>query len=81
MMVWLGFVVDLVLKVLKSLIGMDKPAKTEVTHEKPKTPVDDRDDDDLLAELGLHHDRAKSGDAVRLGSSGQTTGSAGEQDG
>jgi hypothetical protein len=79
-MAWVGIIVDVLLKVLKSLFGMDKPATEEVINEKPKTPVDNRGDDELLSELGMSNDRPENtngyGDCV----SGEAVSGDGKQD-
>jgi len=60
-MAWIGIAVDAILKVLKSLFGMDKPAVTEVTNAKPETPLTDaRNDDALLRDLGVQRDKSRS---------------------
>jgi len=53
--------------VIKSLFGIDKPAETEVKNAKPNKPLNDINSDDrLLGELGLRgYLRAASEDDVR----------------
>lgn len=49
----IGFIVDIVLKVIKFLWGTDKPIETEVINAKPEKPIGEPSPDDMLADLGL----------------------------
>jgi len=76
-MIW-GVIVDVLLKIFKGLFGTDKPAETEVKHEKPPKPVGVPSDDQLLRELGLHHSGTESKNGLHDGTSGQADGSVGK---
>ena len=54
-MAWIGVIVDAVLRVLKAIFGMDKPATTGVTNAKPDKPLDNdpAGDTALLRDLGV----------------------------
>ena len=81
-MSWVGVVVAAVLAIIKGLFGIDKPATTEVKHEKPEKPVGVPAAVDVYRELGLRVDgRAASEDGLYVRPCGKAGGSDGEQDG
>lgn len=62
-MAWIGVIVDAVLRVLKAIFGMDKPAETEVTNAKPDKPLaGPADDERLLGELGVQRPKPGAAD-------------------
>lgn len=53
-MTWIGVVVDILIKILKGIFGLDTPQKTSVDHPKPEVEITDgKTDKERMDDLGL----------------------------
>lgn len=53
-MAWIGIVIDILIKILKGIFGLDKPQKTTVDHPEPEVKVGDgKTEGERLEDLGL----------------------------